>query len=133
MRAKVQRDPIEDLELYKKQLNIVQYTISKLRLFPKAERDYLSREIMRATIENSRIINKIAEYDNSNQRLKLLTELHANLRLVNSLVRIAYNYRYLTPKVMQIWAGKNFDISNMAKAWKDKIKKGQDEDYQKSV
>lgn|SRR5574344_2231097 len=110
-------DDLEGLMIYKQYLEFIYYIENITVKYPKVEKYSIVSQIKRSTYDGIKlIIMAEKEYDGS-KRIKLLSELDVNLKLLNVLGRVSYKKKYINSKNYCAWCKKTTNIGNLLGGW----------------
>lgn len=107
----------EELIIYQKYSDLINYTYNLLKKYPKSEKFALVSEIrsnMFKTLQNILLINH--NFDNKT-KLKLLNEIDALIGMHKFYVRFSYNQRYINSSNYMEWSKKINEIGKIAGGW----------------
>lgn len=105
------------LIIYEKATNLVIYSKNLLKKYPKSERFDLCADI-------KNILYQVIEYvifawkeRNSEERVKILNKIDSKLYLLKTLVRMSYEFKYITDKNFMTWNMHISEIGKMVGGW----------------
>ncbi len=108
---------LENLEIYKQYVELIYYCTSLVMKYPKSERFCLAQDIKNVTYAGLRDVIYAQKEYNTKERLHLLNELDANLKILKVFVRISYKKKYINIRNYTAWSKKLANISNMTWGW----------------
>lgn len=107
----------EDLIIYKEYLVLLYYTEDIILKYPKIERNIIVNDIRKKTYEGMEyIIYASKEYD-KNKRIKILSKLDGNLKILKVLIRVSYKKKYISNKNYYAWSKKITNIGMLLGGW----------------
>lgn len=106
-----------DLIIYQKYMELVDYTNSLVRKYPKSETFALVKEIKSTLYSGLRLLMYAIKVYNKQEKLKYLNELDINLSILKVHIRLSYKYKFITMKNYQTWSNLITNICNMLGAW----------------
>jgi four helix bundle protein len=114
----------EERSVLKKQTkDLLKYTYRSITRLPKVERFALTEAIKRATLSLHVAAIKTASYYNRDRRFEILSEAYADYALLEDLVDLAYDNRYITARVHETWVRKVVNIGNIIVGWAQKCQR----------
>ncbi|MEG1008938.1 MAG: diversity-generating retroelement protein Avd [Clostridia bacterium] len=108
---------MNELEIYKKYVDLMYYTLNLILKYPKAERYLLVSRINTVMYNGQENILYAGKDFNKFNKLKYLNSLDVNLTLLKSYIRISYRYKYISIKNYETWSFKITEICNMLGSW----------------
>ena len=93
-----------NLVIYQKYMELIEYTNNILRKYPKSETFALVKEC------------KIKAF-HKQDKLKYLNELDTNLHIMKVHIRLSYKYKYISMQNYQSWSNLITNICNMLGGW----------------
>jgi len=105
------------LIIYEKTTNLIIYSKNLLKKYPKSERFDLCTDIKNILYQ---IIEKVIfawKEKNTQARIKILNEIDAKLYLLKSLIRLSYEFKYITDKNYMVWNEHISEIGKMVGGW----------------
>ena len=106
-----------DLVIYQKYMELIDYTNNIVRKYPKSETFALVKEIKSTLYSGLRLLLYSIKSFNKMDKLKYLNELDISLSLLKIHIRLSYKYKYITVQNYQSWSSILTDICNMLGAW----------------
>lgn len=108
---------LDNLITYKQYLELIYYTETILKKYPKTEKFSLVQTIKNTTYSGiKKIIESQNEYDKT-IRIKILKSLDTDLKFLKVLIRVSYKNKYITVKNYAAWCKKIFNIGNLLGSW----------------
>lgn len=108
---------LDELMIYKQYLELIYYTEMITEKYPKIEKYSLVSTIKNNTYSGMKMIIKAQkEYDNKN-RLKILSELDINLKMIKVLIRVSNRKKYINSKNYAAWSKKLTNIGILLGSW----------------
>ena len=102
---------------YEKFTNLIYYSKNLINKFPKSERFDLCTDIKSLLYTILRnIIYAWKEYNNY-KRLEILKQIDVDLIVLKSMIRLSYNYTYITNKNFMVWDSKIAEIGRLIGGW----------------
>ena len=105
------------LVIYEKINKLIIYSKNLLNKYPKSERFDLCTdikqnlyEILKQTIYAWKIID-------NKERIKILKKIDVDLVVLKSLIRVSYEFKYITEKNFGVWSEKVTEIGKMVGGW----------------
>ncbi len=108
---------LENLEIYKQYVELIYYSTTILMKYPKSERYCLVNDIKNVTYSGIKNIIYAQKEYNCKDRLHILNELDANLKILKVFIRISYKKKYINIRNYTAWSKKIANISNMTWGW----------------
>lgn len=109
--------PKNDLIIYQKYMELIDYTNNLIRKYPKSETFALVKEIKSTLYSGLRLLIYATKVYNKPEKLKYLNELDINLSILKVHIRLSYKYKFITIKNYQTWSNLITNICNMLGAW----------------
>lgn len=106
-----------NLVIYQKYMELIEYTNNIVRKYPKSETFALVKEIKSTLYSGLRLLMYAIKAYNKQEKLKYLNELDISLNLLKVHIRLSYKYKFITLKNYQSWCKLLTDICNMLGAW----------------
>lgn len=108
---------LERLMIYKQYVELIYYTETILKKYPKTEKFSLVQTIKNTTYSGiKKIIESQNEYDKT-IRIKILKSLDTDLKFLKVLIRVSYKNKYITVKNYTAWSKKITNIGNLLGGW----------------
>ena len=107
----------EDLIIYKEYMILLQYTEHIVIKYPKIERNVMVEDIRKRTYEGISYIIYASKEVDKNKRIKILSRLDSNLKILKVLVRISFKKKYISGKNYYAWSKKITDIGMLTGGW----------------
>lgn len=108
----------QDLLIYQKYVDLIEYSYDRLRKYPKNEKFALVVEMRQSMFSTMRLIlraNKI--YGDKQKRLDLLNEIDAEIQVQKFFVRFSHKERYISNKNYMEWARRLDEIGKILGGW----------------
>lgn len=106
-----------NLTIYQKYMELVLYTNSIVKKYPKAETFALVKEIKSAAYSGLKLLLYAIKSYNKFDKLKYLNEFDIQLSIFKIYVRLSYQYKYISLQNYQTWSNLITDLCNMLGAW----------------
>lgn len=106
-----------NLVIYQKYMELIDYTNNIVRKYPKSETFALVKEIKSTLYSGLRLLLYSIKSFNKMDKLKYFNELDISLSLLKIHIRLSYKYKYITVQNYQSWSSILTDICNMLGAW----------------
>ena len=108
---------LERLMIYKQYVELIYYTETILKKYPKTEKFSLVQSIKNNTYNGlKKVIEAQSEYDKT-IRIKILKLLDVDLKVLKVLVRVSYKNKYINIKNYTAWSKKITNIGNLLGGW----------------
>ena len=107
----------ENLVIYQKYLDLVYYTNTLCKKYPKSEKPALAAETKHSLYDGLRNLMYAYKEYNKKSKLSYLNNMDVELSLQKVFVRLAYKYQYITKQNYETWSTKITDICNMLGGW----------------
>ncbi len=105
---------MQDLKIYQKYYDMLQYLYIALRQFPKSEKFTLAAQIKNAAIKGFRLI---IHANKSKNKLTKLFELDIELEILKNLIRLSKDLGFMPCKKYEILSAKLVEIGKMLGGW----------------
>ena len=105
------------LIIYEKSTNLLIYSKNLLNKYPKSERFDLCADIKNIIYD---VIEKVVfawKEKDKNERVKILNKIDSKLYLLKTLVRLSYEFKYITDKNYMTWNLHISEIGKMVGGW----------------
>ena len=112
---------MEELKIKRKVEDMMTWSYSVLRNFPKSEKHVLSAEIRQSML---RLLRDIIIVNRRYYKKTTLQDLDAELDLLRSLVSLALDLGFLPRRQYEIWSGHLAEIGKMVGGWMAWAKQG---------
>ena len=106
-----------NLVIYQKYIELIDYTNNILRKFPKSETFALVKECKNTLYSGLRLLIYAIKTFQKQDKIKYLNELDTNLRIMKIHIRLSYKYRFISMHNYQTWSTLITDICNMLGGW----------------
>jgi len=106
-----------NLSIYQKYMELVYYTNSIVKKYPKSETFALVKEIKGTVYSGLRLVIYAIKAYNKSDKLKYLNEFDIQLAILKVHIRISHHNKYITTQNYQSWSILVTDICNMLGAW----------------
>lgn len=106
-----------NLSIYPKYMELVYYTNSILKKYPKSETFALVKEIKSSVYSGLRILLYAIKSYNKSDKLKYLNEFDIQLSILKVFIRLSYQNKYISVQNYQSWSSLITDLCNMLGAW----------------
>ena len=106
-----------NLVIYQKYIELIDYTNNILRKFPKYETFALVKECKSTLYSGLRLLIYAIKSYQKKDKLKYLNELDTNLHILKVHIRLSYKFRYISIQNYQSWSKLITDICNMLGGW----------------
>lgn len=106
-----------NLSIYQKYMELVLYTNSIVKKYPKSENFALVKEIKVAAYSGLKCLLYALKAYNKSDKLKYLNEFDIQLSIFKIYVRLSYQYKYISLQNYQTWSNLITDLCNMLGAW----------------
>ena len=107
----------EDLIIYQKYIDLINYVYVLLKKYPKSEKFALVSEIRANMFKTLQKILVISHEYERNSKLKTLNELDALINMHKFYTRFSYNQRYINSSNYMEWSKKIIEIGKIAGGW----------------
>ncbi len=107
----------DNLIIYQKYLELINYSNNILRKYPKKENFSLVQEIKNSIYVGLRSLLYAIKSYNKQEKLRNLNEFDINLTLLKIQVRLSHQYKYITIQNYETWSSLITDICNMLGGW----------------
>ena len=115
--SQVKTNGVESLNLYKQFLELINYCEMITCKFPMPDGFSLSLNIKNVVYDCMRNILKAYKCYDITQKMYLLNEIDADLKMIKVLVRTAYKQKYFNSRNLRAWSKKIYNIGNMLGGW----------------
>lgn len=106
-----------NLEIYQKYSELIDYTYNLVKKYPKYETFVLVQEIKCNMISGLKNLMYAIKIYNIHRKLDYLNEFDINLSLFKFYIRLSYKYQYISLQNYQTWSKLITDICNMLGGW----------------
>jgi hypothetical protein len=111
------------LILYEKISDLIIYSKNLLNKYPKSERFDLCTDIKNKLYRCLECIMYAIKAENVNERYKYLKEVDVNLYVLKTLVKMSFEFKYISPKNYMVWDNHITEIGKMVGGWIKKCQK----------
>lgn len=111
---------IEELDIYKKYIDLIFYTEMVTKKYPKYEKFCLVNDIKSRTYKGLELIIRCYKSFKRDDKIKYLNELDVLIRCIQVFVRVSYKNKYITNNNYFAWSNKLFNIGNLLGGWVNK-------------
>lgn len=108
---------LEEMEIYKKYVDLYYYTYLITDKYPKYEKNGIVSDIKRSTYLGFTCVISIHKNYNKNDKLKYLNKLDIELKVLKMLIRISYKRKYINVNNYEAWSRKITNVSNLMGGW----------------
>lgn len=108
---------INSLIIYKSMINLIYYSESLLKKYPKIERNMLVNDIRSINYEIIKLIIRGYKEINKSKKYYYLNEIDVNLKLYMVYIRISYKSRYINSRNYGSWSRMITNVSNLLYGW----------------
>ena len=105
------------LIIYEKTSNLIIYTKNSLKKYPKSERFDLCADIKNILYQVIEMIIFAWKEKNAIERIKILNKIDSKLYLLKTLVRLSYEFKYITDRNYMTWNEHISEIGKMVGGW----------------
>lgn len=106
-----------NLKIYQKYLELIDYSNSIVRKYPKSETFALVKEIKETIYSGLRLLMYAIKTFKTYDKLKILNEFDINMTLLKVQVRLSHKYKYISMQNYNSWCNLITDICNMLGGW----------------
>ena len=106
-----------NLVIYQKYMELIEYTNNILRKYPKSETFALVKECKSTLYAGLRLLIYAIKAFHKQDKLKYLNELDTNLHIMKVHIRLSYKYKYISMQNYQSWSNLITNICNMLGGW----------------
>lgn len=107
-----------DLLIYQKHLDLIEYAYNLLKKYPKSEKYAMAAQIKNSMFDSLKLIlraNKV--YGNRQVRIEHLNALDAEIQLQKVLVRLSQQNQYITHSNYMEWSRRLDEIGRILGGW----------------
>ena len=101
-----------NLVIYQKYMELIEYTNNILRKYPKSETFALVKECKSTLYTGLRLLIYAIKAFHKQDKLKYLNELDTNLHIMKVHIRLSYKYKYISMQNYQTWSNLITNICN---------------------
>lgn len=112
-----------DLIIYHKITNLLIFSKNLLKKYPKSERFDLCTDIKNCIYDSLKLVMFALKTQDSDKRFEYLQQVDVNLYFLKSLVRMSYEYKYITAQNYKSWNVNIDEIGKMIGGWLKNVKK----------
>lgn len=112
------------LIIYEKINKLIVHSKKLLVKYPKSERFDLCADIKQNLYEILRLVILAWKTQNSKERLEILNRIDIELIVLKSLIKISYEFKYITEKNFVVWSERVSEIGKMIGGWIKTCQKG---------
>lgn len=106
-----------DLPIFMKYMDLIEYMENIINKYPKSERFGLIKQIKESTYDGFKyLMYGIKMYD-KNSKIKYLTDLSVELAMQKVDIRLSYKNKYISIKNYEAWCKKILLIEEMLGGW----------------
>ena len=113
----VKNKDIEELDIYKKYIDLIYYTEMITRKYTKYEKFCLVNDIKSRTYNGLELIIRCYKSYKKEEKIRCLNELDVLIRCIQVFVRVSYKNKYITNNNYFAWSNKLFNIGNLLGGW----------------
>lgn len=115
-------DNLENLIVYQKTYDMIQYGYQALKQFPRSEKHTFAAEIKEAMIK---LLKLIIITNKKYYKKTTLREMDTQLELITTYIRLAKDLEFLPFKKYGIWSEKLDEVGKLIGGWMKTIEKKQ--------
>lgn len=106
-----------NLVIYQKYIELIDYSNNLVRKYPKSENFALVQEIKSTLYDGLRALMYSIKSFKPQDKVNYLKEFDVNLSLVKVHIRLSYKYKYISLQNYTTWSNLITDICNMLGGW----------------
>ncbi len=107
----------DDLKIYKKYIDFLEYSINVTKKYPKSETFCLVKEIRELIYKGLSSLIYAIKVFSIKEKLKHLFELDVILSILKIHIRNSYKFKYISNQNYAFWSNSITDIGNMLGGW----------------
>ena len=110
-------DNNQNLKIYQKYLELIDYSNNIVKKYPKSETFALVKEIKETIYYGLKQLMYAIKTFKNYDKLKFLNEFDINMTMLKVHVRLSHKYKYISTQNYNSWCNLITDICNMLGGW----------------